>query len=112
MEYSEGFARFWSAWPSNQWKTSKSLCYEIWRARGLEDMADHICSIVEAKKKTKGWNDGYIPKPKNWLNDKEYDCDVADIIPPKRQLNVGLPTVAEIRAREEAQFEEWKKRMA
>jgi hypothetical protein len=76
LSYSSSFNRFWDAWPSHHRKGNKPKCFEVWKATGCEDRADHIVRHVEWSKATDGWRDDggkYIPAPLVYLNQHRWD---------------------------------------
>ena len=80
--YSEGFARFWKAWPRHFRKTGKGRAAEKWHSLDLECQAEDVVAVVEVMKTSRSWmKEGgqYIPAPVVWLNAKGYDCEIEDL---------------------------------
>lgn len=67
------FERFWSAWPKSERKQGKSKCYEVWKKKKLDSIAEQILSHVEAMKGSEGWRGGYDPMPLTYLNRGAWD---------------------------------------
>jgi hypothetical protein len=67
-EYSDGFDRFWMAFPAVR-KGSKAEAYKVWLKRKLEGDADFIVQNVESKVKShRKWIDGFAPMATTYLN--------------------------------------------
>jgi len=70
--YSEGFKKWWAAYPKGQRKRGKPKCWKKWQREKLEARADDILACLEAAKKSRDWKKDrgqYIPGPHPWLND-------------------------------------------
>ena len=73
VEYSEGFLRFWQAYPR---KRRKEDAYQHWVKDELEAKADMIVFAVNESRKTKNWEtEGgrFIPGGCKYLADQQYD---------------------------------------
>jgi hypothetical protein len=77
---SEGFDRFWKAWPASDRKTAKAKCAEKWDKGGFESVSAEILAHVETMKATnKQWQTGYEPAPLTYLNQQRWkDSEGAD----------------------------------
>lgn len=71
-EVSEGFAKFWQAWPASDRKAAKMECFKRWKAKGFEKSAAEIVVHVESVRSTKKWTDGYAPAPLTYLNQQHW----------------------------------------
>lgn len=68
----EGFAEFWSSWPSSPRKQDRKKCAEKWRRNRFAQQLPAILAHVEAMKQTKQWRDGYEPAPLTYLNGERW----------------------------------------
>lgn len=75
----QGFDRFWSAWPASTRKVAKAKCLDAWRKAKLEPHADTICAHIRAMRATQSWQTGYEPAPLTYLNQRRW----LDEIPPR-----------------------------
>lgn len=67
------FERFWAAWPKSDRKQGKGKCYEVWKKKKLDSLAEQIITHVEAMKGSEGWRGGYDPAPMTYLNQGRWD---------------------------------------
>lgn len=87
--FSDGFVRFWGAWPSSSRKAARGKCWQLWRKGGFDSQADQILAHVEAMKLSDDWlKDGgaFIPAPMVYLNQRRWEG--AD--PPGIDRGAGL----------------------
>lgn len=73
---SEGFVRFWDAWPKHERKESKGECLKAWGKAKAEEIADVVIADVERRKRSSGWtkNGGeFIPAPLVYLNQRKWE---------------------------------------
>lgn len=68
----ERFEDFWLAWPKNDRKQDKGKCLELWKAKGLDAVADGILADVKAKRGTAKWRDGFIEAPAVYLRNERW----------------------------------------
>lgn len=80
---SASFDSFWKAWPPNDRKAAKGKCWELWRKKKCDGVADEIIRHVEALKRSDGWREGYIPAPKVYLNESRWEG--AELSAPSRE---------------------------
>lgn len=76
-DLSEGFAAFWSAYPSTPRKAAKRQCWDKWRRRGLEARWPRIVAHVKAMAASEAWRKGggeFIPAPLVYLNQDRFDA--------------------------------------
>lgn len=78
------FEAFWSAYPNTSRRVAKSKCAKLWKARGLDAIADDIISHVKAMATTRQWLDGYEPAPLTYLNQQRWEDGV-----PANPTNLG-----------------------
>jgi hypothetical protein len=74
--YSGAFLRFWGVWPKSNRKGSQGECWEKWRKRDYDQIADHIIAHVEHLKHSSDWQkDGgaFIPAPLAYLNKRRWE---------------------------------------
>lgn len=72
-KYSESFNRFWLAYPNTPRRVAKAKCFDVWRRKKLDDLADELITHVSAMAKTKAWQDGYEPAPLTYLNQDRWE---------------------------------------
>lgn len=65
---SEGFKRFWNAYPNTGRKTALAKCWTEWQRRGLESLAGEIEAHVRAMSGCLKWRNGYEPLAMTYLN--------------------------------------------
>lgn len=78
-----GFIGFWSEWPSNGRKGSKSKCLAVWQRAGLEACSATVVAHVRSMKASHDWRkDGgqFVPMPLTYLNQRRWDGSAADLI--------------------------------
>jgi hypothetical protein len=95
---SEGFKRFWEAWPKSVRKGGKSDCEKRWNRYYCDSCVDQILKHIEWMKTTDDWrkaNGAFIPAPAVYLNQRRWDG--AEIPEVKRQ-ETALETIAKSRA--------------
>lgn len=70
------FESFWNAWPS-KYKVNRKRCFELWqKIKPDEALVDKMLCSIEAWKKGRQWQQGYVPNPDTWLrNEKWNDAD-------------------------------------
>jgi hypothetical protein len=88
-KYSDGFEKFWAAWPQHSRKKAKPQCFDKWNVQNLEPRADDIVRAVEAAKKTRDWlkdSGQFIPAPLPWLNQQAYDAFLTAPAPQKASM--------------------------
>jgi len=68
----EGFAEFWSSWPSTPRKQDRKKCAEKWKRSGFGQQLPAIVSHVEALKHSKSWREGFEPAPLTYLNGERW----------------------------------------
>lgn len=71
---SDGFSRFWSAWPSNSRKVAKAQCLRKWQSFGLDPLAGEIVAHVEAMKLCREWREGFVSAPLVYLNQRRWEA--------------------------------------
>lgn len=76
--YSESFNHFWSAYPNTSRRVAKGKCFDIWKRKNLETIADEVVEHVKAMAKTKQWKDGYEPAPLTYLNQDRWEDGLPD----------------------------------
>lgn len=73
------FEEFWKAYPTH---VNRKRCVEIWeRIRPDEALLKKMLDKIEAWKKGRNWQEGYIPNPDTWLRNEKWNDD--DPIPYK-----------------------------
>lgn len=80
----DGFEKFWRAWPKHPRKGAKASCLAKWKKGYYETCADQIIKHVEWMKTTDQWrkdSGAYIPAPLVYLNQQRWDG--AEIPEPK-----------------------------
>jgi uncharacterized protein YdaU (DUF1376 family) len=68
----EGFAEFWSSWPSSPRKQDRKKCAAKWVRSKFVRCVDEIVQHVEAMKGTRQWRDGFEPAPLTYLNGERW----------------------------------------
>jgi hypothetical protein len=88
---SPGFQRFWFAWPpGHERKRDSAGCFKVWKAKGLEPLADGIVDAVEAARRSRDWtkNDGqFIPAPIVWLRSAGWEPFLEKQAAPRAQAS-------------------------
>jgi hypothetical protein len=100
----EGFNRFWNAWPKSVRKGGKSDCEKRWNRYYCDSCVDQIIKHIEWMKTTDDWRkaDGaFIPAPAVYLNQRRWDgaeipeikkpVDVLKQIEESRKAAVPMP---------------------
>lgn len=67
LAYSEGFLKFWFAYPAPQRKEKKN-CFAAWKRCGLEAKSADVLAVIEAFKVCRKWQDGYIDSTIKFFN--------------------------------------------
>jgi hypothetical protein len=67
---------FWSAWPKSERKQDRAKCWEHWRAKDLDAIADTILADVRVKRGTTKWQEGYIEAPLVYLRNRRWEDGV------------------------------------
>lgn len=65
---SDGFKRFWNAYPNGGRKVGLAKCWEVWKRRELESLSDQIEAHVRAMAQCLKWRNGYEPLTMTYLN--------------------------------------------
>lgn len=74
--YSEGFERFWVAFPRRR-RGAKADAFGVWTRKGYEQYADKIVEDVESKAKLhRQWLDGFAPAATTYLNKRGWTEDL------------------------------------
>lgn len=92
-ETSDGFRRFWAAYPNTGRKVSREQCWKRWQSKGLEIFANQIEAHVLAMCQTEQWQSGFEPATTTYLN----QCRWADPVPAAQKKQI----TAKEREREE-----------
>lgn len=75
--YTDEFEAFWSEWPKG--KGNKKKAFDQWkRLRPDADLQAVIRDRVQAWKKTRKWQQGYITHAERWLRDRGWEDDLPD----------------------------------
>lgn len=82
----EGFAEFWSLWPTTSRKQDRKKCAEKWRRNKLATALPKILAHVTAMKGTKTWREGFEPAPLTYLTGERWN----DGMPPVEQARSPL----------------------
>lgn len=75
-EFSEGFAKFWAAWPKSARKGAKGKCYGVWVKAKAEGQTEAIVAHVEYLKTTEAWTSKggqFIQAPLVYLNQRTWE---------------------------------------
>jgi len=74
--YSEAFLTFWKTYP-NVRRNGKGEAYKAWsKIRLPEKSLLELCLKALAwQAQTKSWQDGYVPMPSTYLNQRRFDDD-------------------------------------
>ena len=70
------FMEFWTAWPKSERKQDRAKCWEHWRAKDLDAIADTILADVRGKRGTTKWSEGYIEAPLVYLRGRRWEDGV------------------------------------
>lgn len=70
------FVEFWTAWPKSERKQDRAKCWEHWRAKDLDAIADTILADVRVKRGTTKWSEGYIEAPLVYLRGRRWEDGV------------------------------------
>lgn len=68
--FSDGFVRFWDAYPV---KKQKQRAWKVWKRLRLDSLVAEIVASVEAHERSKQWKDGFVPHPATFLNDGSWE---------------------------------------
>lgn len=87
--YSPAFEAFWARYPTTR-RTNKPGAWKIWERDQLERpqqpgqprLLDLVMRSLEQHRNCEQWQDGYVPLPTTWLNQKRWSTD-----PPTRERN-------------------------
>lgn len=71
---SKKFEKFWSKYPK---KEAKAKAKRIWKRKNIGDNLEEILEFIKNAKKTERWNEGYIPMPTTFLNQKRWQDDLS-----------------------------------
>lgn len=74
--YSGAFLRFWGTWPKSSRKGSQGECWERWRKKDFDLIAEEIISHVESAKRSADWQKQggeFIPAPLVYLNKRKWE---------------------------------------
>lgn len=81
---SGAFLKFWGLWPKGERKKAQGKCWELWRRKDFDQVADAILSHVDALKRSEGWRAGFVPMPMTYLNAREWEgADLVEDSAPK-----------------------------
>lgn len=87
--YSEGFKKFWEAYPS---KTGKDAAWKAWQKRKMGALSfETVMASMEAQKNSRQWKEGYIPNPTTWINQGRWKDE--GIALPQSQPESGLTPI-------------------
>lgn len=70
------FMEFWTAWPKSERKQDRAKCWERWRAKDLDTIADTILADVRVKRGTTKWQEGYMEAPLVYLRGRRWEDGV------------------------------------
>lgn len=85
--YSTAFEAFWARYPTTR-RTNKPGAWKIWERDQLERpqqpgqprLLDLVMRSLEQHRNCEQWQDGFVPLPTTWLNQKRWSTD-----PPTRE---------------------------
>lgn len=73
------FDEFWALYPT---KVGKKKCYQSWRSRKLDRMADDIIQNVRHRvENDPRWKAGYVPNPQTYINGDLWEDEI--VLQPK-----------------------------
>jgi hypothetical protein len=81
-EETDGFKRFWDAWPKSPRKVDRFKCFEQWRKDKLEGRADEVVAHVQVSRTSKQWLDKFEPAPLKYLKNRRYMDPVLAVARP------------------------------
>ena len=85
---SGAFLRFWGSWPKGERKRSQGKCWELWRRKDFDQVADAVLAHVEQLKTSDGWRKGFVPAPLVYLNQRQWEgAELAD----REETKVAMP---------------------
>lgn len=85
------FMRFWRAWPNTARKADRKKCWDKWRAKRYDDIADQIVDHVElCKKVNEQWKSGFEPAPLTYINGERWNDGVIPTQPQQRARELVL----------------------
>ena len=82
------FEQFWQVYPN---KTDKGKTLSKWNqlcAKKERPKLQTLITAIVEQKKTKRWQNGYIPMPTTWLNQSRW---LDDIEPMNKEFNKSQP---------------------
>lgn len=74
----EGFAEFWTTWPTTSRKQDRKKCAEHWQRNKLAEHMQAILAHVQASKAGRQWREGFEPAPLTYLRGERW----RDGVPP------------------------------
>jgi hypothetical protein len=67
------FERFWDTYPS-KYRVNRKRCFELWKKIKPDDaLVDKMLDSIEAWKKSRQWQQGYVPNPDTWLRGEKWN---------------------------------------
>lgn len=85
----DGFDEFWAIYPR---KTAKTVAIKAWKKVKVDAaLLGIILEAVKRQKDTKQWQDGFIPHPATWLNQKRWEDEVGHDQGQRSGGSVGHP---------------------
>lgn len=73
-EPDEGFAKFWSIYPS---KVAKVAAARAWRRlKPGKALQAHLLDALELHKVSDQWQRGFVPHPATWLNQRRWEDEL------------------------------------
>lgn len=75
------FDTFWNTYPC---KVNKKRCMDLWKKLNPDDdLVKTMLISIEAWKRTRQWQEGYIPYPDTWLRGEKWNDEVPSEPKPK-----------------------------
>jgi hypothetical protein len=76
------FAEWWDVYPK---KVEKKKCLAKWKSRGLDKLADMLIADVKKRRKSKKWQNGFIPNPLTYINGDRWEDELDE---PNRSIKL------------------------
>lgn len=85
------FCIFWETFPGDR-RLKKEDCWKAWgKIKPDKGLLDRMLKGIEQGKKSRAWQNGYIPQPLTWLHERGWEETEKEKKNDTRNKNTGIP---------------------
>lgn len=83
------FGRFWAVYPKH---VAKSVAQRAWqKLNPSTELVDGILNVLGQQKESRQWQEGFVPNPATWINQRRWEDEPMAAAPYRRAGSAQLP---------------------